>query len=111
EIDDCGADHHLAVELEAAQLLPRQPRPQRLFRLGRPTPHGARHLLQPLAPRFGDVPRRARRSILALGRAAKREGPAFTHPTLPSSEIPSSFCASTANSIGNCCSTSLAKPL
>ncbi len=32
------------------------------------------------------------------------------HPTDPSSEIPSSFCASTANSIGNCCSTSRAKP-
>ena len=33
------------------------------------------------------------------------------HPTLPSRLIPSSFCASTANSIGSCCSTSLAKPL
>ena len=33
------------------------------------------------------------------------------HPTLPSSEIPSSFCASTANSIGSCCKTSRAKPL
>jgi len=33
------------------------------------------------------------------------------HPTDPSRLIPSSFCASTANSIGSCCSTSLAKPL
>src|SRR5712671_6537682 len=33
------------------------------------------------------------------------------HPTEPSSEIEISFCASTANSIGNCCSTSLTKPL
>ena len=33
------------------------------------------------------------------------------HPTLPSSEIAISFCASTANSIGNCCSTSRTKPL
>ena len=32
-------------------------------------------------------------------------------PTLPSSEIAISFCASTANSIGNCCSTSRTKPL
>src|ERR1035438_4475754 len=32
-------------------------------------------------------------------------------PTLPSSEIEISFCASTANSIGSCCSTSLTKPL
>ena len=32
------------------------------------------------------------------------------HPTEPSNEIPNSFCASTANSIGSCCSTSRAKP-
>src|SRR5437879_6277770 len=31
-------------------------------------------------------------------------------PTLPSSEIEISFCASTANSIGSCCSTSFTKP-
>ena len=33
------------------------------------------------------------------------------HPTLPSRLIPSSFCASTANSIGSCFNTSRAKPL
>src|SRR6516165_2139986 len=33
------------------------------------------------------------------------------HPTEPSNETEISFCASTANSIGNCCSTSLTKPL
>src|SRR5438067_6170572 len=33
------------------------------------------------------------------------------HPTLPSRLIPSNFCASTANSIGSCLSTSRAKPL
>gem|GEM_PF-5587267 len=33
------------------------------------------------------------------------------HPTLPSSEIATSFCASTANSIGSSCSTSRTKPL
>jgi len=33
------------------------------------------------------------------------------HPTLPSRLIPSSFCASTANSMGSCFSTSRAKPL
>ena len=32
-------------------------------------------------------------------------------PTLPSRLIPSSFCASTANSIGNSARTSLQKPL
>src|SRR6185437_1014649 len=37
--------------------------------------------------------------------------PVEAHPTLPSSEIEISFCASTANSIGSCCSTSLTKPL
>ncbi len=30
-------------------------------------------------------------------------------PVVP--PVPSSFCASTANSIGSCCSTSLTKPL
>src|SRR5207302_804971 len=35
----------------------------------------------------------------------------LAHPTLPSSETEISFCASTANSIGSCCSTSLTKPL
>src|SRR5437588_12141332 len=33
------------------------------------------------------------------------------YPTLPSKLIEISFCASTANSIGSCCSTSLTKPL
>jgi len=33
------------------------------------------------------------------------------YPTLPSSEIEINFCASTANSIGSCCSTSLTNPL
>src|SRR5690606_22670975 len=35
----------------------------------------------------------------------------LTHPTLPSSEIEISFCVSTMNSIGRCCSTSRTKPL
>src|SRR5688572_7052479 len=33
------------------------------------------------------------------------------HPTLPSSEIEISFCVSTMNSMGRCCSTSRTKPL
>ena len=33
------------------------------------------------------------------------------HPTLPSSEMPISFCVSAMNSIGRCCSTSRTKPL
>src|SRR5258708_14079476 len=41
--------------------------------------------------------------------AAGRVGAA--PPTLPSSLMAISFCASTANSIGSCCSTSRTKPL
>ncbi len=37
--------------------------------------------------------------------------PVGCHPTLPSRLIVMSFCASTANSIGNCCNTSRTKPL
>src|SRR5579884_2733056 len=45
-------------------------------------------------------------------RPARREDRRLPHyPTDPSSEIEISFCASTANSIGNCCGTSLTKPL
>src|SRR6187402_2295155 len=36
---------------------------------------------------------------------------ARNHPTLPSRLTPSSFCASTANSIGSSLNTSLQKPL
>jgi hypothetical protein len=35
----------------------------------------------------------------------------WTQPTLPSRLMPTSFCASTANSIGSCCNTSRQKPL
>jgi hypothetical protein len=40
------------------------------------------------------------------------EGGVFVapHPTLPSRLMATSFCASTANSIGSCCRTSLTKP-
>jgi hypothetical protein len=48
-----------------------------------------------------------------LGRCAERDysEKCGNHPTDPSRLMPSSFCASTANSIGSCWSTSLAKPL
>ena len=39
------------------------------------------------------------------------QGDGFDYPTLPSRLTEISFCASTANSIGNCCSTSFTKPL
>src|SRR5581483_899769 len=56
------------------------------------------------------LPGRWRRTIaISLG-----PEPISSHghqPTLPSSEIEISFCASTANSIGSCCSTSRTKPL
>src|SRR3954465_10925690 len=42
----------------------------------------------------------------------QHEAVRFDHyPTLPSSEIEISFCASTAKPIGSCCSTSVTKPL
>src|SRR3546814_7627024 len=55
----------------------------------------------------------------ATGKAKQRDREAANgnpkrnraHPMLPSRLIPSSFCASTANTIGSCCSTSFAKPL
>ena len=47
---------------------------------------------------------------LRLGRQAAEVRANGRHPTLPSSEIAISFCASTANSIGNCCKTSRTKP-
>ncbi len=40
-----------------------------------------------------------------------RQTPVRTYPTEPSRLTEISFCASTANSIGNCCNTSLTKPL
>ncbi len=49
---------------------------------------------------------------IEIGRAIRNLNKYLEHyPTDPSSEMPSSFCASTANSIGSCCSTSRAKPL
>ena len=43
--------------------------------------------------------------------AALLQATSAVHPTLPSSEMPISFCASTANSIGSFCITSRQKPL
>src|SRR5437764_7986398 len=47
----------------------------------------------------------------SMSRKLGRTQNLHAHPTEPSSETEISFCASTANSIGNCCSTSLTKPL
>jgi hypothetical protein len=47
----------------------------------------------------------------AVAEGARHRGRSFRYPTLPSRLIAISFCASTANSIGRCCSTSLTKPL
>ena len=51
--------------------------------------------------------------LVGLGREAggRVGGPRPAQPTLPSRLIASSFCASTANSIGSSCITSLQKPL
>src|SRR5581483_10211447 len=60
-----------------------------------------------------EVGQGARRLVLADARQRPRLEllDVVAHPTLPSRLIEMSFCASTANSIGNCCSTSLTKPL
>ncbi len=53
-----------------------------------------------------------RRSVHALEfRHGLHDSPGPDHPTLPSRLTPSSFCASTANSIGSSRKTSLQKPL
>ena len=106
-------DDRLAQELDPAQLRTRQFGPERGLRLAGMVALFARTFLE----LFIACPRqRERRAHVAAA-----TGPALAHaqrlafhghyPTLPSSEMPSSFCASTANSIGSCCSTSLAKPL
>src|SRR5262249_22173851 len=51
----------------------------------------------------------ALRPAVELGIADVEDGRG--HPTLPSSDTVISRCASTANSIGRCCSTSRTKPL
>ncbi len=50
---------------------------------------------------------RSRRAALPPSQLSERA----CYPTLPSSDTPSSFCASTANSIGSSRNTSLQKPL
>jgi len=47
----------------------------------------------------------------SAGMTGRGRGERGDYPTEPSSEIPTSFWASTANSIGSCCSTSRQKPL
>ena len=63
-------------------------------------PHGL-HFAEQLAQIATDHPQRLQHETVRLNH----------QPTLPSSEIEISFCASTANSIGSCCSTSFTKPL
>ena len=57
----------------------------------------------------GDHPSPAELRIGVAARIARSQQAII--PTLPSRLMPSSFCASTANSIGSCLSTSRAKPL
>src|SRR3546814_7882105 len=52
--------------------------------------------------RFGGRP--------ACGKSQRQREQQLFHPTLPSRLIPRSFWASTANSMGSCCSTSRQKP-
>ena len=58
-------------------------------------------------------PRRAWRRLVVVGHEERRVSRCarLDQPTLPSRLMPISFCVSTMNSIGSCCSTSFTKPL
>src|SRR5262249_4653604 len=75
--------------------------------------HGATEAAQP-EQRPGPSP--FHRELLAVAAIGKGnfgdvDDDLLGHPTLPSRLTEISFCASTANSMGSCCSTSLTKPL
>ena len=72
---------------------------------------GARRCARPAtAPARSVLPERQSAALSAVRELTCRRS-SHDHPTLPSRLTASSFCASTANSIGNSFSTSLQKPL
>src|SRR5690606_2549075 len=84
EVGNRRSDHHLAVELEPAQLLIGEPRPQRLFGLARIAALRARHVLEPFAPGLRHVPALPRgHDILAIRWTAQRKSTAFAHLKFP----------------------------
>src|SRR5690606_2205038 len=112
EIDNRRADHGMTLETIGAEIGLCETRRERLVRRARMPAQFARPFMQHVAPLLRDFPAGA--LLLergSIGRRFELEGAFLGHPTLPSSEIASSFCASTANSIGSSFSTSLAKPL
>ena len=123
EISDEWADHSLPTEFVIAELRPREFRPKTLFRLCRLTTQLAGEAIQlsemPIRQPPPPAPPLKGRGVQAACFIADAQAPPLQgrgwggvvpQPTEPSNEIPNSFCASTANSIGSCCSTSLAKP-
>src|SRR5690606_31991878 len=112
EIEDGRADDGVASELVPPEVRLGEALGEHLVRLARMPPQIARPLMQRVEPLLRNLPPAPPLLELgSLGGRFKLESALLGHPTLPSRLIPSSFCASTANSIGNCCSTSLAKPL
>src|SRR5690606_21266326 len=112
EVEDRRADHSVARELVTAEVRLGKALGENLVRLAGMPPQIARPLVQHVKPLLRDFPPApALFERGCLGRRFELESALLAHPTLPSRLIPSSFCASTANSIGSCCSTSLAKPL
>src|SRR3954467_11176568 len=89
-------DRVLASKLVAANLAITYPVPEKFFCFGRVVSQSKEMLLlnHPLTLAL------SRHSLRSRGRGNFYL--ALHHPTLPSSEIATSFCASTANSIGRC---------
>src|SRR5262249_28117800 len=86
---------------------------RKCFLAGRHHMHSA---AEPVQPEERTDPPPLDRELLAVAAVHERhiveiDDHLIGHPTLPSRLIEISFCASTANSIGSCCSTSLTKPL
>src|SRR5205085_1797635 len=111
EVGDETADHRLAAEFVGGKLTVGEVTPEAFLGLGGVAAHfgGAAVELGELF--YGQAPPQ---TPPLKGRGFSAPALVFVrsdHPTLPSRLMPRSFCASTANSIGSCCSTSLAKPL
>src|SRR5690606_10035165 len=112
EVGDEPTDHGLAAELVTAELTVGKVAPEPLFGFGGVAAHLGGTLMKkpelldrqapPLPPPLKGRGFWAPALVVAPPLQGRGLGEACSHPTLPSRLIPSSFCASTANSIGSC---------